>query len=56
MTSLHGNILRVTGPFGGWGCGGGVGGEPPLTSGFPKQRPVTQSFVFFFWPTSEQTV
>ena len=39
MTSSNGNILRVTGPL--WG-------EPPVTGGFPSQRPVTRSFDVFF--------
>ena len=40
MTPSNGNIFRVTGP---------LGGEPPVTGGFPSQRPVTRSFgVFFF--------
>ena len=39
MTSSNGNIFRVTGPL----CGEFTGpGE------FPTQRPVTQSFDFFF--------
>ena len=33
MTSSNGNIFRVTGPL--WGA---------VTSGFPSQRPATQSF------------
>ena len=39
MTSSNGNIFRDTGPL--WG-------EPPVTGGFPSQRPVTQSFDVFF--------
>ena len=39
MTSSNGNTLRVTGPL--WG-------EPPVTGGFPSQRPVTRSFDVFF--------
>ena len=39
MTSPNGSIFRVTGPL--WG-------EPPVTGGFPSQRPVTQSFGIFF--------
>ena len=36
MTSLNGNIVRVTGTL--WG----------VTGGFPSQRPVTRSFDVFF--------
>ena len=39
MTSSNGNILRVTGPS--WG-------EPPVTSGFPWQRPVMRNFDVFY--------
>ena len=39
MTSSNGNIFRITGPL--WG-------EPPVTGGFPSQRPVTRSFDAFF--------
>ena len=39
MTSSNGNIFRVTGPL--WG-------NPPVTGGFPSQRPVTRSFDVFF--------
>ena len=39
MTSSNGNILRVTGL---------LGGEPPVTGGYPSQRPVTMSFDVFF--------
>ena len=39
MPSSNGNSFRVTGPL--WG-------EPPITSGFPTQRPVTWSFDIFF--------
>ena len=39
MTSSSGNIFRVTDPL--WG-------EPPVTDGFPSQRPVTLSFDVFF--------
>ena len=39
MTSSNGNIFRVTSPF--WG-------NPPVTGGFPSQRPVTRSFGVFF--------
>ena len=39
MTTLsHANVFHVTGPL--WG-------EPPVTGGFPSQRPVRQSFDFF---------
>ena len=38
MTSSNGTLC-VTGPL--WG-------EPPIADGFPKQRPVTQSFDVFF--------
>ena len=39
MTSWNENIFRVTGPL--WG-------EPPVTDGFPSQRPVMWSFDVFF--------
>ena len=39
MTSSNGNIFHITGPL--WG-------NPPVTGGFPSQRPVTQSFDVFF--------
>ena len=39
MTSSNGNIFRVTGPL--WG-------NPPVTGGFPSQRPVTRIFDVFF--------
>ena len=39
MTSLNGNIFRVTGPL--WR-------QPPTTGEFPSQRPVTRSFDVFF--------
>ena len=46
MTLSNGNIFRVTGPL--WG-------EPPVTGGFPSQRPVTRSFeVFFDLPLSKR--
>ena len=35
----NGNISQIIGPF--WG-------EPPVTGGFPSQRPMTQSFDVFF--------
>ena len=35
VTSSNGNIFRVTGPS--WG-------KPPVTDGYPSQRPVTRSF------------
>ena len=38
MTSSNGNIFRVTGPL----CG-----NPPVTCGFPSQRPVSRSFYIF---------
>ena len=38
-TSSNGNIFRVTGPL----CG-----NPPVTGGFPSQRPVTRRFEVFF--------
>ena len=38
-TSANGKIFRVTCPF--WG-------NPPVTGGFPSQRPVTWSFDVFF--------
>ena len=31
-------------------------GKPPVTGGFPPQRPVTQSIDVFFWSAPEQTV
>ena len=40
MTSSNGNIFRVTGPLCEW--------NPPVTSGFPSQRPVTRGFDAFF--------
>ena len=39
MTSSNGNIFRVTGP---------LRGEPPVTDGFPSQRPVTRNFDISF--------
>ena len=39
MTSSNGSIFHVTGPF---------EGNPPVTGGFPSQRPVTRSFDGFF--------
>ena len=39
MMSSNGNIFRVTGTL--WG-------EPPVTGGFPSQRPVTRSVDIFF--------
>ena len=39
MSSSNGNIFRITDPL--WG-------EPPVTCGFPSQRPVTQCFDAFF--------
>ena len=30
-------------------------GNPSVTAGFPSQRPVTRSFIFYLWCTSEQT-
>ena len=30
-------------------------GNPPVTDGFPPQRPVTRSFDVFFWSAPEQT-
>ena len=39
MTSSNGTIFRFTCPL--WG-------EPPLTGGFPSQRPVTRSFDVLF--------
>ena len=39
MTSSNGNIFRVTGL---------CEGNPPVTGGFPSQRPVTRSFYVFF--------
>ena len=30
-------------------------GNPPVTDGFPSQRPVTRSFDFFLWCAPEQT-
>ena len=38
MTSRNGNAFRVTGPL--------CGGKPPVTSGFPSQRPVTRALMF----------
>ena len=38
MTSLNGNIFRVTGPL----CG-----NSPMTVELPSQRPATHNFVFF---------
>ena len=40
MTSSNGNIFRVTAPL--WG-------NPPVTDGFPSQRPVTQRYHGFFY-------
>ena len=39
MTSSNANIIRGTGPL--WG-------EPPVTGGFPSQRPVTRSWALMF--------
>ena len=39
MTSSNENIFRVTGPL--WG-------EPPVTGGYPSQRPVSWTFDVFF--------
>ena len=39
MTSSNGNLFRVT---------ESLRGEPPVTGGFPSQRPVTRSFDVFF--------
>ena len=39
MTSSNENIFRVTGHL--WG-------NPPVTYGFPSQRPVTRSFDLFY--------
>ena len=39
MTSSNGNIFRITGPL----CW-----NPPVTGGFPSQRPVMRSFDVFF--------
>ena len=39
MMLSHWNILRVTGHL--WG-------NPPVTDGFPSQKPVTRSFDVFF--------
>ena len=39
MVSSNGNIWRVTGPL--WG-------KPPVTGGFPSQRPVARSFDTYF--------
>ena len=39
--------IRVTGP---------LSGKPPVTGGFPSQRPVTQSFDVFLWSVPEQMV
>ena len=39
MTSLNGNIFRVTGPF---------ERNPPMTDGFPSQSPVRRSFDVLF--------
>ena len=39
VTSSNGNIFRVTGL---------CDGNPPVTGGFPSQRPVTQRFGVFF--------
>ena len=40
MASSNGNFFCVTGPL--WG-------NPPVTGGFPSQRPVTRSFDVFFY-------
>ena len=40
MTSPKGKKIRVTGP---------LRGNPPVTVGFPSQRPVTRSFDIFFY-------
>ena len=39
MTSSNGNIFRVTGP---------LRGNPPVTGGFPSQRPVVWGFDIYF--------
>ena len=41
MTSSNGNVFRVT---------GFCEGNPPVTGGFPSQRPVKRSFDVFFDP------
>ena len=46
MTSSNGNIFHVTGPL--WG-------NPPITGGFPSQRPVARSFDGFFDMRLKQT-
>ena len=46
MTSWNGNIFGITGPF--------CVGNSLVTSEFPSQRPVTQSFDIFFEKMAEQ--
>ena len=40
MTSWHGNVFYITGPF--WG-------EPPVTMDSPKKWPEMRSFFMFLW-------
>ena len=47
MTSSNGNIFRVTSSL--WG-------EPPVTGGFPSQRPVTWSFDIVHEQTVQQRI
>ena len=44
MTSLNGNIFRLTGPL----CGESTVGNPPVTVGFPSQRASNAGFDVFF--------
>ena len=46
MTSLNENIFRVTGPL--------RKGNPPVTGGFPSQRPMTRGFDIFLWCAHKQ--